>query len=125
MHEHVYVNHIVKEAVKHGLVEGITVEVGELALIPAAELEEALKATKWEVKVVTKSAKVECLCSYVGEPKITEKGHDFNIFHCPACGRLAPRILDGKDIVLKEVRVKDEESGESIIDVLLHLPKLI
>jgi Zn finger protein HypA/HybF involved in hydrogenase expression len=123
MHEHVYVNQIVKEAVKHGLVEAITVEVGELAIIPSEELEEALQVTKWEVKVIVKPATVECKCTFTGRPKVTEKGHDFNIYHCPACGRLAPKILDGKDVVLKEVRVKDEE-GQSIIDVLFHLPKL-
>jgi Zn finger protein HypA/HybF involved in hydrogenase expression len=109
MHEQAYVNRIVKEAMRHGLVEGITVEVGELAPIPPEELEEALQATKWEVKVVVKPATVECKCTYKGPPKITEKGHDFNIYHCPSCGRLAPRILDGKEIVLKDVRVKEAD----------------
>lgn len=123
MHEQVYVNQIIKEAVKHGLVEGITVEVGELAAIPAHELEESLKVTKWDVKVVMKQATVSCKCTFVGRPQITEKGHDFTIYHCPACGRLAPAILDGKEIILKSVRVRGDDDDDWLD--LMDLPETI
>lgn len=107
MHEQVYVNDIVAAASKHGVVESIVVEVGELAPISAAELGESLRFTGWKVTIVPKHGAVHCNCGFNGRPVITEKGHDYTMFHCPKCGAQFPRITDGKDILVKEILVKE------------------
>jgi len=107
MHEQVYVNDIIAAASKHGVVESLVVEVGELAPIPAAELGEALKFTGWKITLKKKHGTVQCKCGFRGRPIVTEKGHDFTVFHCPACNAAFPTIVDGKEIIVKEVTVKD------------------
>ncbi len=106
-HEQTYVDAIVAEASKHGTVESITVEVGELAPIPAAELAAALKFTGWGITMATRRGTVRCACGYLGPPVITDKGHDYTFFHCPECEAQLPPIIDGKDVVLKDVTVKE------------------
>lgn len=124
MQKRAYVNRIVKEALKRGLVTGVSVEVGELAPISAYELADALRsATEWEVTVEETPATVRCRCTYEGRPRMTEKSLNLNVYHCPACGRLAPEVVDGSEVVLSQVRVKGEEE-ESIVDLLFQLPKL-
>ncbi len=108
MHEQVYVNDIVSQATRHGTVEHIVVEVGELAPIPAAELAEALKFTGWRIDLVTVPGTVQCPCGFFGRPVVTEKGHDFTVYHCPKCGQSFPRIVAGRDVILKSVSVADE-----------------
>ncbi len=105
-HEHVYVDAIVSEARKHGEVEAITVEVGALAPIPAAELEQALSFTGWKLTVVEKPGTIRCRCGFTGAPVITDKGHDYTIYHCPECKAGLPPVLDGKDVILKDVTVR-------------------
>ncbi len=106
-HEHVYVDAIVREAKKHGIVEAVTVEVGELAPIPSRELEAALSFTGWQLTMLTRPGLVQCGCGFRGAPVVTDKGHDYTIYHCPSCSADLPPILDGKDVVLKEVTVKE------------------
>lgn len=106
MHEQVYVGRIVEEAQRHGSVQAVAVEVGELAPIPAAELEAALGVTGWALTVRTSPSTVSCPCGFTGRPVITDKGHDYTVFHCPSCEQPFPAIIQGKDVVLKEVTVK-------------------
>ena len=60
MHETVFAARIIKEAKKHGDVEAITVEVGDLAHVPASDLAETLRqmagADGWNVDVVEKKS---------------------------------------------------------------------
>jgi len=106
MHESVFTDQIIKEAKKHGKVKSILVEVGDLAHLPAEDLERTLKKmVKWKVNIERKKADVICTCGYKGEPKIIERRHDLILFSCPKCDSI-PKILDGEDIILKEVKVK-------------------
>ena len=106
MHETVLANKIIEKAKEHGKVKSILVEVGQLAEVPAHELAETLKKMiDWEILVTEKKAKVKCSCGYEGEPKIVEKRHEMTLFVCPKCSSL-PKVLEGKDIILKEVEVE-------------------
>jgi Zn finger protein HypA/HybF involved in hydrogenase expression len=108
MHEHVFVADIVKEASKHGKVSKVTVEVGALAPIPAVELESALKLTTgWDIEIIENAGAVQCKCGYHGAPRITDKGHDYTMYECPKCKTKLPRIVSGKDIILKDVTIED------------------
>jgi len=104
MHETVFANKIVEEAKKKGKVTKITVEVGELAQIPAPELKGTLaQMVDWDLNVVEKEASVVCPCGFEGRPKILEKGHGYTLFQCPECGTV-PKVKEGEDIILKEVK---------------------
>lgn len=108
MHEQTIAKAIIEEATKHGKVESIVVEVGDLGHLPAHEMEEILNSmTDWKVTIQEKKATIECeQCSYKGEPDIVEKGHDSTVFRCPKCKAMMPKILDGDEIILKEVEVE-------------------
>ena len=106
MHETIIAKQIIETANSKGKVKSITVEVGDLAHLPANEKREVLEnMTDWKINIIEKKATVKCSCGYEGEPLILEKGHDSTIFQCPKC-KAIPEILDGKDITLKEVEVE-------------------
>ncbi|MBU1201591.1 MAG: hydrogenase maturation nickel metallochaperone HypA [Nanoarchaeota archaeon] len=109
MHEQTIAKAIIQEATKHGQVVGITVEVGDLGHLPAREVEQVLKSlTEWNIKILKKKATVKCeVCGYKGTPEIIEKGHDHNVFKCPKCKAMMPRIIDGDKIILIDVEVED------------------
>ncbi len=107
MHETIIAKEILtqaKEKAKGKKIKSITLEVGELAHLPANELKEVLKAMAG-FKIIVKNAKarVKCECSYEGPPRILAQHHDFTLFECPKCGK-QPKILCGADIVLKEIK---------------------
>ncbi len=112
MHEQAIAKVIIAEAKKqeelNGKLKSITVEVGDVAHLPANEMKDVLSnlVPDWGVNVLEKKAKVECNCDFVGEPNILEKGHDHNVFKCQKCGELMPKILEGDKIVLVSVEVK-------------------
>lgn len=108
MHETVFAKQIIETAEKQGKVKSITIEVGDLAHVPAEEMKAVLERMKpgWEIKAVRKKAKVKCSCGYEGEPDIVEHSHDHAVFFCPEC-RAVPEVLEGKDMVLKSVEVED------------------
>ena len=106
MHETFFVNQIIEEARKKGKVRSITIEVGDLAHLPAEDLEKALKdRVNWHINIKRKKAEVLCDCGYKGEPNILEHKHDLTLFSCPKCDYI-PKIIEGEDIILREVRVK-------------------
>lgn len=61
--------------------------------------------TDWEINISDTKAEVKCRCGYAGEPKILKKIHGATVFVCPKCNSV-PQILNGDEIVLKEVVVK-------------------
>ena len=106
MHEIPIANDIIKKAESQGKVKSALIEVGDLAHLSAEELDETLKnMVKWNFIIKKKPAKVKCSCGYIGEPKIVEKRHGLTLFVCPKCSSI-PKVLEGKDIVLREVEVE-------------------
>ncbi len=106
MHETIIANDIIKKAESKGKVKSALIEVGDLAHLSAEELGETLKnMVNWNFVVVKKPAKVKCSCGYIGEPKIIEKRHGLALFVCPKCSTI-PKVIEGKDIILKEVEVE-------------------
>jgi Zn finger protein HypA/HybF involved in hydrogenase expression len=107
MHETIVAKQIIEEAKRHGEVESITIEVGDIAHLPAKEMEKTMKGlVDWEVKIEQKKAIIQCECGFKGEPIILEKGHDSTIWKCPVCDRVMPHVIEGNDIILKDVTVK-------------------
>lgn len=98
---------IIKKAQEHGNVKGITVEVGELAHLPLSEMKHVMEGmVEWELNFVEKPSTIACTCGYTGRPKVIEHTHDFTLFKCPECKCELPKIVDGQDIILKEVDVE-------------------
>lgn len=106
MHETAIANQIIEEAKKKAQgkkIKSITIEVGDLAHLPAKDLKEFMKTmVDFEIVVEPKKALVKCECEFKGEPKILAHEHDLVLFECPKCGK-TPEILSGEDIVLKEI----------------------
>jgi len=106
MHETVIADKIIKEAMSHGKVKRIELEIGELASVPEDELTECLsRLVKWKIVSKEKPAKVKCSCGFSGHPKVLERGHDYFFIECPKC-RKVPEIIDGKDIRILSVVVE-------------------
>ncbi len=111
MHETLIANNIITVAEKRAgrkRIISITVEVGGLGHLPAEELEKTLKVMtkdkKWKIKIIKKEAKIKCSCNFTGKPEIIERGHNSNIWQCPKCKTLSPRIIEGDKITLKEMQ---------------------
>ena len=103
MHEHSFIQAIIKDIEDKDAVQEISIEVGELAGIEADHLAKHIEEeTGWNVEVYQKDALVECECGYKGKPKIRERLHDMVIFECPTCKQI-PKILEGKDIKILTV----------------------
>ena len=106
MHEQAVARNILKEAEKHGRATKIRVECGELAPVPAKDMEKALKAVaKCGIEVTEVPAVVSCSCGYTGSPKVELHSHDATIFFCRKCGSV-PKVEKGKDIMLASVDVE-------------------
>ncbi len=108
MHETIIAKKVIADAQKLAgkgrKIKSVTLEVGELAHLPAGELKAALATlTAWKIKVVGVKARAECECGFTGHPRVLMRGHDFCLYECPKCGR-APALSEGGEIILKEVR---------------------
>lgn len=105
MHEITIAKNIVEQANSYGNVKKLVLEVGDIAILTPDELKQALfNLIDWEVEIIKKPAKIKCSCGYEGEPIIVERAHELVIFKCPAC-RDVPEVLEGDNILLKEVEV--------------------
>lgn len=106
MHDALISKDIIEAAEKQGKVKSITVEVGALGHVPLEELKETLKnMVHWKINMISKNAKVECVCGFVGAPDIVEHRHGHSVFFCPSCGSV-PKLVEGGDIILKKVVVE-------------------
>ena len=105
MHETVIARGIIEEAEKHGKVEKIFLEIGELAHVPGHELLECLeRLVDWKIISTEKKAKAICTCGFEGHPKILERGHDSFMIECPKCKKI-PKLIGGTEIIIKKVVV--------------------
>jgi Zn finger protein HypA/HybF involved in hydrogenase expression len=103
MHEHSFVDAVVRDIEDKEKVARIVLEVGELAGIEAEHLKEHVEERfGWGVRTLTKDAVVKCDCGFDGRPRILERLHDFVVFECPGCGEI-PEIVEGKDIKIVKV----------------------
>lgn len=107
MHEHSFIEAILKDVEDLDRVEGLVIEVGELAGIEADHLREHMKEGRnFEVEVSTKESKVKCECGFDGRARVLERLHDFVVFDCPQCGG-TPSVLEGDEIKIKKVVYSD------------------
>jgi Zn finger protein HypA/HybF involved in hydrogenase expression len=107
MHETIIAKKILEQARKKAKgkkIVSITLEVGELAHLPADELKEVMSSmADFKVNIKQTKAKVKCKCGYEGPPRILAHQHDFTLFECPRC-KATPKVISGADIVLKEIK---------------------
>jgi len=104
MHEHTFIEAILRNVENKDNVRGIILEAGELVGIEAGHLREHIlkRFNDWDVEVLTKKSLVRCECGFEGRAKVLERLHDFVVFECPACGEV-PEIVDGKDIKIVKI----------------------
>ena len=108
MHEHIFIQSIIKEIPNKENVLGIDIELGELVGIESNHLREYLvKETSWEVRIDDVSSRIKCSsCGYGGQARIKERLHDLVIFCCPKCEDFNVEVLGGQDIKIKNVVYK-------------------
>lgn len=108
MHEHHFIQNIIKQVPNKEKVSGIALDVGELVGIEHHHLNEHLVAeTGWKVSTMEIKSSVECSCGYKGRARIKQRLHDLVIYDCPKCGNLPDKVLKGKDIKIARVIYKD------------------
>jgi Zn finger protein HypA/HybF involved in hydrogenase expression len=107
MHEHSFIQAIIKNIKNSDKVKEVLIEVGELAGIEPEHLQEHMEVeTNWKVFVTSKKAIISCdNCQYYGKPNILQRLHDIVIFDCPKCHQI-PKVLEGKDIKIIKVVYK-------------------
>ncbi|MBR9676698.1 hypothetical protein GOV04_00980 [Candidatus Woesearchaeota archaeon] len=107
MHDQIIAQQIIQVANQHGVVKHALIELGELANIDEAHLRETLeKMTDWHVDIITKDGIIDCACGHKGKPTINKRYHESIDYECPVCNTKMPKIIDGNQILLKEVEVE-------------------
>lgn len=107
MHEHHFIENIIKQVPNKEKVVAIEIESGELVGIELEHLKEHLiEYTSWKVDVKVVKSKIKCSCGYVGEANILQRLHDLVIYDCPSCGNDNLEVLEGKDIKITRVIYK-------------------
>ncbi len=105
MHETAIANGIISEVEKHGNVREISLEIGELAHVPAKDLLGCLeKLVDWKINHSEIKADSLCSCGYRGPPKILQRGHDSFMIECPDCKSI-PELRGGTEIKILSVMV--------------------
>ena len=105
MHETAIVHELITEAKKHGDVQRISLEIGELAHCPGEEIIECFKRlVPWKISWKEIPARVKCACGFVGHPSILSRGHDHFMIECPKCKKV-PELKTGTQIIIKDVVV--------------------
>lgn len=106
MHETIIASSIIQEAKRHGDVEGVHLEIGELAHVPPEELMRCLRSlVDWDITFDEIMAHATCVCGFDGHPTVLERGHDSFMIECPTC-KAMPQLESGTEIRLVNVRVK-------------------
>ena len=106
MHEHSFIEAILRNVEDREDVREVVLEVGELVGISPKHLKEHIEEQfGWKVSVLEKMSKVKCECGFMGRSKILERLHDLVIFECPECGEV-PEVMEGEDIKIIKIVYK-------------------
>lgn len=105
MHEHTFIQSIIRDIPNKGNVLEVDIELGELVGIESNHLKEHLvEETGWNVKINNISSKIKCsACGHEGQAKVRERLHDLVIFCCPKCDDFNVDVFEGQDIKIKNV----------------------
>ena len=95
-------------------VNEITIEVGRLAMINPEQLEFILgvlvdNTILEDAKIIFEDvpAKIECLnCQFKGDAILDDSDHYAPLVKCPKCDSLSVDILNGKDIIVKNMVIE-------------------
>lgn len=103
MHEHHFIQNIIKDIPNKEKVKSVEIELGELVGIESDHLKDHLEdETSWKVTIKTKKSEVKCSCGYNGEANILQRLHDIVIYDCPEC-QGEPEVIHGKDLKILKV----------------------
>ena len=97
----------------------VTVEVGRLAMINPEQLQFILgvlieNTIMEDAKINFEEipAEIDCYdCDFKGEASLVDSDHYAPIVRCPKCDSLSIEILNGKDIVVKNIVIEKPEDA--------------
>ncbi len=100
-------------------VNEVTVEVGRLAMINPEQLQFILGVLventiieDAEIKFEEIPAEIDCLdCDFHGDAILDDSDHYAPIVRCPECDSLSVDILNGKDIVVKNIVIEKPDDS--------------
>ena len=100
-------------------VNEVTVEVGRLAMINPEQLQFILGVLventiieDAEIKFEEIPAEIDCLdCDFHGDAILDDSDHYAPIVRCPECDSLSVDILNGKDIVVKNIVIENPDDS--------------
>lgn len=106
MHEHIFIESIIKQVPDPNNVVSISLELGELVAIEPEHLKEHLsERSDWKIEIIKKPSLVKCPCGYNGPAKIMQRLHDLVIYECPNCHNI-PEVIEGKTIKILKITYK-------------------
>jgi hydrogenase nickel insertion protein HypA len=121
MHEFSVANQIAERTLevakekKAKRIKSIELAVGELSLLAEEQLKFWLKeilgkkkiVRDIQIKISSTKAKIKCQkCGYKGVLKPNNQNHFYPIFFCPSCEDSNIEIIEGRDCVIKKVKVQ-------------------
>lgn len=100
-------------------VNEVTIEIGRLAMINPEQLEFILgvlveNTIIQDAKIVIEDipAEIECYdCKFHGNAVIDDKDHYAPMVKCPECDSFSVEILNGKDIVVKNIVIEKPDDN--------------
>lgn len=100
-------------------VNEVTIEVGRLAMINPEQLQFILGVLientiieDAEINFEEIPAEIDCLdCDFQGEAILDDSDHYAPLVKCPKCDSLSVEILNGKDIVVKNIVIEKSDDA--------------
>ena len=110
------INAVIETAENNNATEGneVTVEVGRLAMVNPEQLNfilgvlvENTIVEDADIKMEEIPVEIECFdCGFNGNAVVDDKDHYAPLVKCPKCDSLKIDILNGKDIVVKNIVIE-------------------
>ena len=100
-------------------VNEVTIEIGRLAMINPEQLQFMLgvlveNTIMQDAKIITEDipAEVECEdCDFKGTAVLDSSDHYAPLVKCPGCGSMKVEVLNGKDIVVKNIVIEKPDDS--------------
>ena len=104
MHEHIFIENIIRLIPNTKKVKAVFIGVGDLVGVEPNHLREHLILhAQWEVSLKIIKSSIKCSCGYFGEARIVQRLSDMVVYDCPECSSNDVEVIEGKDIKISRI----------------------